>query len=229
MAGENEKPAGMKRRDALKVLGAAPAAAMVAITPAAAQSMAHGMGMAAPSQAAATGEYRPRALSEHEYRLLTVLSDLIIPADERTGSATQAGVPACVDDWLALRGERSLDQIRGGFLWLDIECQHQFGRDFADCTEAQQKQILDRIAWPGRAGKDDANAAAFFNHLRDLVVSAFYSSKMGVSDLQYKGNTMVADWEGCPDQVLARLSVSYEQSQWRVPFPGAGKSENSRS
>jgi hypothetical protein len=73
-----------------------------------------------------------------------------------------------------------------------------FNHDFADCSEAQQKQILDRIAYQPKAAPQHANAVAFFNHLRDLVVSGFFSSKMGVKDLPYLGNTMVADWQGCP-------------------------------
>lgn len=222
---KTDQPARIGRRDALKVLGAAPAAAMVAITPAAARETAQAMAMpprggAAP---AAAGPYQPRALDPREYRLLGVLAEWIIPPDERSAGANAAGVPACVDDWLAQRRGRWLDEIRGGFLWLDIEARRQFGHDFADCATAQQKQLLDRIAWPDRATIDDANAAAFFNRLRDAVVSAFFSSKIGVADLGYMGNTMVAHWQGCPDAVLARLDVSYEQSQWRVPFPGRGQ------
>lgn len=208
----------MQRRDALKVLGVAPAAALLpaAAMPAAAAAMA---GMAPPQTAApAPGGYQPKALDAHEYRLLTVLSDLIIPADTRTGSATAAGVPACVDDFLTIRGELLLDQIRGGFLWLDSESRRQHGHDFVDLTVAQQTAILDRIAHPQRAALEDQNAAAFFNHLRDLVVNAFYSSETGVKDLRYQGNTMVMDWQGCPDTVLTRLQTSYAQSEWQKPF-----------
>lgn len=212
----------MQRRDVLKVLGTAPAAALIpaASLPAAAATM---VGMAAPQTAAAApGGYQPKALDAHEYELLTVLSDLIIPADERTGSATAAGVPACVDDFLTIRGELLLDQIRGGFLWLDSESRRLHGADFTKLTVAQQKALLDRIAYPRRAALEDRNAAAFFNHLRDLVVNAFYSSETGVKDLQYEGNTMVMDWQGCPDTVLTKLETSYAQSKWRQPFPGAG-------
>ncbi|HEY7838493.1 MAG TPA: gluconate 2-dehydrogenase subunit 3 family protein [Terriglobales bacterium] len=208
----------MQRRDVLKVLGAAPAAAFL---PAAALT-ATAAAQAAPATAAAPAAYQPRALDAHEYRLLTVISDLILPADERTGSATDCGVPACVDDFLTIRGELLLDQIRGGFLWLDRETRRQHKVDFADATKAQQTALMDRIAWPGRAALEDQNAAAFFNHLRDLVVNAFYSSQMGVQDLQYQGNTMVMDWVGCPAPVLTKLDTSYAAAQWRLPFPRTG-------
>ncbi|HVB40751.1 MAG TPA: gluconate 2-dehydrogenase subunit 3 family protein [Terriglobales bacterium] len=209
----------MERRDVLKVLGTAPAAAFL---PAAALT-APAAAQAAPATAATpAGPYQPRALDAHEYRLLTVISDLILPADERTGSATDCGVPACVDDFLTIRGELLLDQIRGGFLWLDSETRRQHGVDFANATKAQQTALMDRIAWPGRAALADQNAAAFFNHLRDLVVNAFYSSKMGVKDLQYEGNTMVMHWVGCPATVLTKLDTSYAAAQWRLPFPRTG-------
>ncbi len=212
---ESAAPIRIGRRDALKVLGAAPAAALVASAPAAALDHASGMAMpsARPPAAAPAGEYQPRALTAHEYRMLEILSELILPADE----------PACIDDWLTIRGERWLDEIRGGFLWLDVEARRHYGHDFAECTAGEHKELIDRIAWPDRATIEDANAAAFFSRLRDAVVSAFYSSKIGVADLGYLGNTMVAHWQGCPDTVLARLDLTYEQSQWRAPFPGRSK------
>lgn len=209
----------MQRRDVLKVLGTAPAAALL---PGAAAQMPGAAQMAAmASPAPAAGAYQPKALDAHEYALLTVLSDLILPADARTGSATSAGVPACVDDFLTIRGELLLDQIRGGFLWLDGESRRLHGADFVKLARAQQTALLDRIAYPERAALEDQNAAAFFNHLRDLVVNAFYSSETGVKDLQYMGNTMVANWQGCPDAVLTKLGTSYAQAAWRVPFPAS--------
>jgi hypothetical protein len=151
--------------------------------------------------------YQPKVLDPHEWKTIHVLSDWIIPADERSGSATQAGVPEFIDDWLDLRGSGLLDQIRGGLTWLDMECNRQFHRDFVECSEAQQKQMLDRIAYPPKAAPQDAPGVAFFNHLRDLVVGGFFSSKLGVEDLPYLGNQMLASWEGCPAAVLAKLGL----------------------
>jgi hypothetical protein len=220
---ENKKSQ-IKRRDMLKVLGAAPAAALVTIRSAQAEPMPAMPGMPAATQAApAAGPYKLQYLTEHEYKTVAVLSDWIIPADEKSGSATQAGVPEFIDDWLEFKktvpsmsqdGERYsystlAEEIRGGLTWLDIECNRQFGNDFVDCSKAQQQQMLDRIAYPKRAARHDATGVRFFNHLRDLVVGGFFSSKMGVQDLQYMGNTMVAEWKGCPDNVLAHLNISY--------------------
>ena len=105
------------------------------------------------------------------------------------------------------KGGTLLAQIRGGLTWLDMECNRLFSHDFVDCTPAQQKQLLDRIAYPKTAAPEDSNAVAFFTELRNLVVSGFFSSKMGIADLPYLGNTMVAEWKGCPPEVLAKLGL----------------------
>ncbi len=200
MKKETDRP--LKRRDMLKAMTAVPAAALVPLAPALAIPE---KANAAPIAEQAAGAYQRKILSEHEWKTIQVLSDQIIPADERSGSATQAGVPEFIDDWLDFKRGTLLDQIRGGMTWLDLECNRLFQHDFADCSEAQQKQILDRIAYPKKAAPEDANAVAFFNHLRDLVASGFFSSKTGVEDLPYLGNKMVADWEGCPAEVNARI------------------------
>ena len=205
--GEQER-ASVKRRDLLKVITAVPAAALARLGSAGAETKPK------PKEPAPdTGPYQRKVLNEHEWETIRALSDLIIPADERSGSATQAGVPEFIDDWLDLKGGALLAEIRGGLTWLDIECHRQFERDFVNCSEAQQKSILDRIAYPPRAAPEDAAGVAFFNHLRDLVVGGFFSSKMGVKDLPYLGNTMVADWQGCPHEVLEKLGLSGKSSQ----------------
>jgi Gluconate 2-dehydrogenase subunit 3 len=198
----------LKRRDMLKAITAVPAAALVPLTPALPMPpKVH----AVPAGGQAAGAYQRKVFSEHEWKSVRVLSDLVIPADQRSGSATQAGVPEFIDDWLDFKRGRLLDQIRGGLTWLDLECNRLFEHDFVDCSAAQQKQILDRIAFPEKASPEDANAVAFFNNFRDLVASGFFSSKMGVEDLPYLGNTVVADWEGCPANVRAALEKNLEK------------------
>jgi gluconate 2-dehydrogenase gamma chain len=203
---------GFKRRALLKVIGAAVPAALIPPTPAVAGELVK---MAKPPAAAGQmgGATQRKALSEHEYNTISRLSDLILPADDRSGSASEAGVPEFIDDWLDFHGGNLLAEIRGGLTWLDLECNRHFQLDFIDCSADQQKQILDRIAYPKRAAPEDANAVAFFNRLRDLVVSGFYTSKIGIQDLPYLGNQMVAEWNGCPPEVLAKLGVSYDGSQ----------------
>jgi len=200
----------IQRRDLLKALTSVPAAALVTLNASATQKASSEQPNIKPSTAA-TAEvaagYQRKILSEHEYNTIRVLSDWIIPADERSGSASEAGVPEFIDDWLDFKRGELLDGIRGGLTWLDMECNRAFGRDFADGTAAQQKQLLDRIAYPQNAAPADANAVVFFNHLRDLVVSGFFTSEIGLRDLPYLGNEPQAAWQGCPAPVLAKLGV----------------------
>lgn len=202
----------MDRRDLLKVLSSVPAAA--ALLPAGAaraagMSMSHASGAAAAA-APASGAYGPTAFNAHEYKTVTVLSDIILPADEHSGSASQAGVPEFIDGWVGSQG--GLDTIRGGITWLDLESNRAFGHDFVDASDSEKKQLLDRIAYPKTAAPDDAPGVVFFNRMRSLVLGGFYTSKMGIQDLPYLGNQMLSEWNGCPPNVLSKLGVSYEKS-----------------
>src|SRR5579859_2403786 len=138
----------LKRRDMLKVMSAVPAAALVTLNSEAAQKITAVPPSPAKPDATMMVPAKLKVLDQHEWKTIRILSDWIIPADERSGSATDAGVPEFIDDWLEFRRGHLLDGIRGGLTWLDLECNREFSHDFADCTQAQQKQILDRIAYP---------------------------------------------------------------------------------
>lgn len=200
-----ESRGSIKRRDMLRVMAAVPGAALVTLSPAPVHAAPPAAAEAAAAQAA--GAYKRKILTDHEWQAVRTLSDWIIPADDRSGSATDAGVPEFIDDWLDFKGGHALDKVRGGLTWLDLECNRQFHHDFADCSKEQQKQMLDRIAYPKAAAPEDAAGVAFFNEMRDLVVSGFFSSKMGVKDLPYLGNQMLSEWNGCPDEVLAKIGL----------------------
>jgi len=181
------------RRQVLKILGAAPLAV----------ASAQEKKAVVPAPA-----YKPKALTPREFRTTKVLADLIIPADERSGSASQAGAPEFIDAYLAEVKGRVETQIRGGLAWLDSEAIRRFEKDFVVCTVAQQKAILDLIAYPAKAAPEHRRAVLFFNRFRDLTASGFYTSKMGTKDLGYMGNTAVSEWNGCPDVVLRKLGLA---------------------
>jgi hypothetical protein len=194
-----------ERRAVLKMISALPTAALI---PPALGAAAHVAGIDdPPTSPNAVADYQPKVLNPQEWRTVQVLCDWIIPADERSGSASEAGVPEFIDDWLDFKRGELLDGIRGGLTWLDMECNRAFGKDFADCTLAQQKQLLDRIAYPQNAASAHAHAVVFFSRLRDLVVSGFFTSEIGLKDLPYLGNEPQAVWQGCPAPVLAKLGV----------------------
>jgi hypothetical protein len=102
--------------------------------------------------------------------------------------------------------------MRGGLAWLDNEAYERAGKTFVASSEADRTAILNDIAWPKKARPEMSQGVSFFNMFRDLTASGFWSSKMGVGDLDYQGNTFVAEWKGCPDVALRKLGVSYEGS-----------------
>jgi len=190
------------RRNLIQILSAAPVIAE------AEQQAATHEHAAAPPAPAAKAAYQRKVFNDHQWQTLHVLCDLIIPADERSGSATQAAVPEFIDDWLDFRKKEDGNdmvaaQVLGGLMWLDAEARTLSGKDFASSTPDQQKQLLDRVAWPAKAAPEDYRWVTWFNRMRDLTVSGFFSSKTGVADLPYLGNRAVAEWKGCPPEVWA--------------------------
>ena len=195
----------MKRRDVLKMLLAAPAAGLAWTDAEAMQAAA----AAQTARAAATAKpFVPKFFTAAEFRLVRVLADLVIPQDERSGSAGDAGVPEFMDFMMIDQPARQV-AMRGGLAWLDVECQERFDRIFVNCTAAERTAVLDDIAWPQRARPELAHGVAFFNSFRDLTASGFWTTRMGIDDLQYTGNRSVARWNGCPDEALKKLGVSY--------------------
>jgi gluconate 2-dehydrogenase gamma chain len=210
----------ISRRKALKTLGAVPVAAGFTWTTAEAQQAHEHVHAArtAAAPAAAKGPYKPKFFTAHEWATVKVLVDLIIPKDERSGSATDAGVPEFIDfillDEPPPRGHARTPMaaprqvaVRGGLRWLDIQCHERVGKTFVACTAAEQTALLDEIAWPSRARPAMSQGVAFFNAFRDLTASGFWSSKMGVEDLKYMGN-VPTQWNGCPPEALAKLGLS---------------------
>ena len=193
----------MNRREALTLIALAPFAP--AATRADGQGSSHGAAAAADGTAPAQASL---FFTPAEMITVGVLADLIIPADERSGSATDAGVPEFIDFMMTDTRDASLPvRIRGGLAWINAESRRRFGHDFAEATAEEQVAILDDIAFPLTARPEMSQGVAFFNRFRDLVASGFWSSEMGVRDLQYIGNVPVVRWEGCSAEALRKLGV----------------------
>ena len=194
----------MRRRDVLKILLAAPAATMKWTDAEAVQA-------ASAAQAArATAEpFVPKFFTAAELRFVRILADIVMPKDERSGSASDAGVPEFMDFMMIEQPARQV-AMRGGLAWLDRECPRRFDRIFGECAAAHRAAVLDDIAWPAKAKPEFAHGVAFFNSFRDLTAAGFWTTRMGIDDLQYLGNRSVARWNGCPDAALKKLGVSYD-------------------
>ena len=147
----------------------------------------------------------------HELAAIAVLSDIIIPKDAISGSATEAGVPDFIE-FIVKDMPQHQTPMRGGLRWLDMECFERFQKAFKDCDAKQQIEMVDEIAYPEKAKPEMKRGVAFFNLMRNLTASGFYTSQIGVKDLGYAGNTP-NQWNGVPDDVLKRYGVSYSEKE----------------
>jgi gluconate 2-dehydrogenase subunit 3-like protein len=186
------------RRDILKNMAlSAAATSVLRIIPAQAAEYAHTM--IAEEKNAAAGTYVPKFFNLHEYKTLQALCSAIIPADDRAGGAVEAGAPEFID-LLSSENPEYQRILGGGLIWLDAECAERFGATYLESSEAQRKEILDLIAYERNAKlyPKVSQAVGFFAMLRNLTCDGYFTSKIGIKDLQYMGNEFLAEFPGCP-------------------------------
>ena len=228
-APEEHRAGGLSRRRALQVLaaGAAGAAALPAAgcgtgeraeeaaIPGTPESPPGGNPLAAgtptdPDLLRPVVPWDP-VLEDDELETLAALCDVIIPADDRSPSASAVGAHEFIDEWIgapyeANRSDRVL--IRGGLVWLDVEAAERFGAPFTDLTDAQKTAICDDICFEPDAAAEHGAAARFFDRVRDLTSTAFWTTEEGMADLGFVGNRPMATFEGPPREVLERLGLA---------------------
>jgi gluconate 2-dehydrogenase gamma chain len=146
-----------------------------------------------------------------EMATITILGDIIIPKDEVSGSASDAGVPAFIEYIVKEKPEHQIP-MRGGLRWLDVQCLTHYEKPFRECSSAQQMEMVDAIAWPYKAKPEMTQGVAFFNLMRNLTASGFYTSEMGVKDIDYKGN-IPNQWNGVPEEVLKQHNIAYTEKE----------------
>jgi gluconate 2-dehydrogenase gamma chain len=210
----------MSRRDAVQLLAAIPVAAFLK-WPTAEQSRIRELVDEALRGAAEGRPFAPKFFTAPEYRTVGILANMIIPRDERSGSATDAGVPEFMDFTMADR-PNSQKWMRDGLAWIDAQSTSRFGKPFADATQSQREAILNDIAWPARAPATMTDGVNFFNRFRDLTSTGFWSSEIGVKDLKYMGNVFNPNWDGCPPAALRKLGVNYskfDRTKFRLTPP----------
>lgn len=203
------------RRDALKVIGLMPAMAAMGFTAPQVERVTRAL---EKLETAGEVPVSPKFFTPYEWRTVRMLVDYIIPADGRSGSATDAKVPEYIDFLLADPDSTQANRvaIRGGLAWLDAEARHRFGKTFVGSSDTQRRQILDDIAWPAKAKPEYSHGAAFFTRMRDLTAGGFFSTKMGWDDVQYIGNVFNPNWQGCPPEANAKLGVTPDVMKTRV-------------
>jgi gluconate 2-dehydrogenase gamma chain len=173
------------------------------------------------------GTYKLKLFNEREYKTLGRLAELIVPADEVSGSAREAGAPEFTD-LLCSQNRELADIYTGGLLWLDAQMEDRYAVSFLDATEGQQTAMLDLLV---EAEKQEGERRAqgltfediqryqefesygiyrpselspgirFFDWVRRMTVDAFYTSEIGVKDIGYKGNTATSKFE-VPQEII---------------------------
>ena len=147
--------------------------------------------------------------TDAEKRIVEVLADIIIPADEVSGSASESGVVEFIE--FMMKDIPSFQvPTRGGLMWLNNQCNSRFGKLFVECSDSEQVKIIYEIAWPDDAAPEMEYGVNFFNRMRNLVTTGFFTSGMGIRDLGYIGNTPNF-WDGVPKEVLERHGLSYDE------------------
>jgi hypothetical protein len=149
----------------------------------------------------------------HETATITILADIIIPKDEVSGSASDAKVPEFIDFIVKDMPQHQVP-MRGGLRWLDMQCLRRFNNSFRDCNQEQQMQMVDAIAWPKKAKPEMGQGVAFFNLIRNLTATGFYTSEIGIKDIGFMGNRP-NNWNGVPQEVLQQHKLAYTEKELR--------------
>lgn len=146
-----------------------------------------------------------------EMATITVLADIIIPKDAVSGSASDAKVPDFIE-FIVKDMPQHQTPMRGGLRWLEVESLKRFEKPFTAITAEQRIQIVDDIAYPNKVKPGMKQGVSFFNLMRNLTATGFYTSQIGVADVGYKGN-IPNQWNGVPDDVLKQYGLSYTEKE----------------
>ena len=154
-----------------------------------------------------------RTLTDEELEGLATICDVIIPADDRSPSASSVGAQDFIDEWVSAPydgNERDGVLIRGGLVWLDRESTTRFGEGmrFRDLSGAQKTAICDDICYLPNTPDGLEAGARFFDRVRFLTSTAFWTTTEGMTDLEYIGNIPLTQWDPPPTEVLQHLGLA---------------------
>ena len=204
----------MKRRDTLKAISVGSIVATAVGTEAHAdtpQKAANNLSDFSAGRSAAEHAYNAKLKAQvfftpNEMQTIQVLSDYIIPADGQHGGAKEAKVADFIE-FIVKDMPHYQTPMRGGLAWLDSQCKQHFQKKFTACTKAQQIEMLDEIAYPEKAKPTMSQGVAFFNLMRNLTATGYFTTKIGFDYLGYVGNRP-NNWEGVPADVLKQYNLT---------------------
>lgn len=187
----------VSRRAVLKSLSmGVVAGSVMRVIPLEAAEYAHRM---IEAEKGTTGTYAPKFFDPAAYKTLQSLCETILPMDADAAGALEAGAPEFID-LLTSENAEYQSTLGGGLKWLESTCTTRYGKTYVECPPEQQKQMLDLIAYRKNAEQDATliPAIEFFSLLRKMTADGFFTSKIGIKYLGYKGNTYLTQFPGCP-------------------------------
>ncbi len=205
----------MKRRDSLKALSLSslgmavlPANSLVAQPEQLKDDFKPGPGRTDDEIARDRAIHEQKFMTAEELAILAVLCDIIVPKDEKSGSAADAGVPEFIE-FIAKDMPHYQVPLRGGLSWINNYSRKLYGKNFREAGKKAQLEIAESIAYPEEAKPEVSQGVAFFSLVRDLTLTGFYTTQIGFNDLGYVGNTPNM-WDGVPQDVLDKYGLAYD-------------------
>jgi hypothetical protein len=92
-------------------------------------------------------------------------------------------------------------------MWLDYEADEKFAKKFNELSKDEVIQIVEEVAWPDKAKPEYVGGVRWFNMLRNLTCSGYFSTEAGWKYMGYKGNQPNV-WNGVPQNVLDKHGLS---------------------
>ena len=138
----------------------------------------------------------PLYFTKDEFALLDLLTDLIIPTDEHSPGAHDAGVATYIDRTTAeaFRAEDK-ESWRKGLQLVNALSAKANGAPFMKATKEQQIALLTKISKNEDNGETPEEK--FWGQLKETTAFAYYSSKIGIhEDMNYKGNVLIREFVG---------------------------------
>ena len=192
----------LTRRDALRRLGLALMAAGT-LDRLSAEEVHH---IAGSGQAAA-GPYTPTALTQTEFATLERLTDLIIPIENGAPGAVAAGCAAWIDT-ISSENAQLTRTYKDGLAWLDKAIKARGAESFVAATAEQQTALLDQIAYRRNQSAELTPGIEFFTWARRMTVDAFYTSPIGIKDIDYRGNAVLQSYPAPTEAIAYALKRS---------------------
>ena len=138
----------------------------------------------------------PAFFNPLQYATVTELASLIIPTDETPG-AREAKVNEYID-LIVSEGSPNLKRLyRDGLEWLDKTCHSRHGKSFVELSNEHQIEILTEMSQIKNPSANNQLPARFFKAIKEATIDGFYTSKIGLDELGYKGNGVLDEFPGC--------------------------------